>query len=989
MKIDGRCLRSTLTTLLLMLGPLQATLAQETSASLDGQVIDLSGAGIANATIEVVHVPSGRVQTLSSAVDGSFSLRNLKVGGPYIVRIADSAYSGKSIEDVHLGLGDTESVVLVAVGADQSIEEITVVGMQTVQGLQTGSGRSWGIVAIQNQPSISRDIKSIIQTDPRAMVDSTQIGSQTVSIAGSNVRYNSLTVDGMRQNDDFGLSPSGYPTRRSPVSLDAIEAMSVNIAPYDVEYGNFSGGNINIVTKSGTNQFHSSAFFATTSDSMAGDKSEGQKLLVNGYEEDQFGFTLGGPIVKDKLWFFAAYEKADLDKTFASFLGNEDGILEANEIDLVTQAEFERVTQVVRDVYGIDLLGFNVPQKLPDEKLLIKLDWDINDVHRLAFTYQDVTGAEPIDFNGRLTNNAADHSNRYNKPELMRVFNTQVFSNWTDSLSTEFKIGFKEVKTDQIAFGNDLPMGEAVISTANGGTIFIGPDRFRHFNDLDNDYRTIKLKVDYLLGDHLLTFGYEQDKLEVFNAFVPWSRGEFRFASIDDLEAQQSNSIWYRNATTGDPMDGAAMFESTTHTFYVQDEWGVSEVLTVMGGLRFEEISNGDPVPFNQNCLDRNGFGNTYNFDGADALYPRLGFNWQALDRVTIRGGFDKFGGGTPNVWLSNSYSDDGVRQTLSVNFGSFPGVDLVTIPQDIYDSVVGAQVNGNVSAVRPGTEPSQLWKYNLAADIDLGKGWDATIDFLYTDVDKAYMWVDTRLAEIGTAPDGRPRYAGGPYDVVMQNTSKGGGTVASALLSNDWDTQYGLFSFNAGYSYQDIKEVNPGNRFTAFGTYGELASADRNADVLYTAGTETEHRFTATLNWENFIFGDNRTAATLFFSSKSGRHYTHTFSSGNVYFGGPDITGSFNGHSLYVPDGASDLTYGSVPEEFLAYIDRNSCLSKFKGQIMPRNACTSDTINVSVRPLPIDSPVTNSDAVVGSVVDFVDEDLFFIGEIDGRLETC
>lgn len=275
--------------------------AQTTTATIRVVVTDEGGNPVAGLPVSIQHVPTGRLHSSASNSSGIATARNVAVGGPYQISVAASSnHSGGLVENIMTQLDETE---IVYVQLSSSIEEITVTAQQTGQAIQVGVGRDFDRASIDAVPSISRDFVSALATEPKILVDNSVARGPAVSMAGQNFRYNSITIDGVAQNDNFGLSKNASATQRAPISIDAIEAISVNIAPYDVSYGNFIGGNINIVTKSGTNDFEGSVFAFTTDDSLTGDESKGVKLGIGDFSEDTYGFTFGGPIVKDKLFF--------------------------------------------------------------------------------------------------------------------------------------------------------------------------------------------------------------------------------------------------------------------------------------------------------------------------------------------------------------------------------------------------------------------------------------------------------------------------------------------------------------------------------------------------------------------------------------------------------------------------------------------------------------------------------------------------------------
>ena len=939
-------------TVLLLSGPASA---QTTTSSIRVVVTDDNGAAAAGVPIDVLHVPTGRVATSSTNSSGVANLRNLAVGGPYQVSISSgSSYSGQAISDIITQLDETE---VVALRVSSTIEEIKVVAQQTSQAIQVGVGRDFDRATIDAIPSISRDFVSALATEPKILVDNSVARGPAVSMAGQNFRFNSITIDGVAQNDNFGLSKNASATQRTPISIDAIEAINVNIAPYDVAYGNFIGGNTNIVTKSGTNEFEGSVFAFTTDDSLTGDESKGVKLGIGDFSEDTYGFTLGGPIVKDKLWFFVNYEKFETTSP-----SNSQTI---DNIAGVTQADVDRVRSILQTEYGFDPGTFAASDKDEDEKILIKLDLDINDDHRAVATYQSAEGDVLFDDFPEV---AVLQSNRYNINEKLTAFSVHLFSNWTDQLSTEFKYGFKDVENRQISVSTDTP--DFTIFTAAGGTIAAGGDRFRHTNELDNESTLIKFKADYLLGDHLISAGFEREEYTVRNLFLPFSKGNYNFNSIDDLENRILGFALYGNANSGVGTDAEANFDLAVNSFYIQDEFTPTDSLTLKLGLRFDEYDNSDTVTDNPSFLARNGFSNQTNLDGKDLVLPRAGFTWDVNDRLTVRGGVGLFGGGVPLIMLANSYSGDGISRTFASFLAPFFGPPV----SDALDSAVaalpdptaaftylqpfiGVNPDAATDALSPDFEILSTWKYSIGAEYVFGDDWLINADLVLSSVEDGYDIYEGRRSQVGTAPDGRPIYdfpIDGDY--IVRNTGQGKGTVFTLGLSKSFDTSFGLWDLNLGYTNQDVDELRSYNRFVGFETYTMDPHTDLNNPSVAQSRYEVEHRFTGTLRWQKELFGDNMTSVGMTYAGRSGRHYSYVFGSGNAAFGGTFLAdfgseGDNPGSQLfYVPTSATDPIITGDPAflaDLDAYIASDGCLAGHRGSIVPRNSCETDWVNI------------------------------------------
>ncbi len=952
--------------LIAAMGLISAAQAQDTTASLRVLITDQNDANVSGVNININHVPTGRSVTLTSNAAGAVTARGLAVGGPYEVVVADNnRFAADVQQNIFLELDKTE---VVNIAVRPVIEEVVVTAQAVTEELTVGVGRNFNRDTIDATPSIGRDFTSTIARDPKILVDNSVARGPAVSFAGQNFRFNSVTIDGIAQSDNFGLNKNASATSRTPISIDAVEAINVNIAPYDVTYGNFVGGNINIVTKSGTNEFHGSAFYYSTDDSFSGDETDGVRVDIGDFSEDTYGFTFGGPIVRDKLFFFANYEKFE-----TTVPANAQPL---SAIPGVTQADVDRVTTILNTEYGFDPGLFATTDTDEDEKILLKVDWFINDDHRAVASYQ--TADTDVLFDDFPTA-AALNSNRYNINQEMTAYSAQLFSNWTDRLSTEVKLGKKEV--DRRDRSVDGSTNEFLVLTPQFGTILAGGDRFRHSNELDNESTIFRIKADYALGDHVLTAGWERESKKVRNRFLPFSKGLFVFLSIDDLETRTAGDVVYGNSNTGIATDAEANFTVDVDSFYVQDEWRPTDDLTLNFGLRFDTLTNDDPITDNPNFLARRGFSNGENLDGKDLVLPRFGFNWIANDRLTIRGGAGLFGGGSPLIILSNSYSGDGISRTFARPGFTFPQAALdaavAALPDpnaafNALQSFLGVDPNASTDVIDPGYDILSTWKYSVGADyladlsgIGMGDEWLFSADVIHSEVNEGYDITEARRSVIDTAPDGRPIYDtpgfGFESDFIVKNTGIGSGTVYTLGLAKVFDTRAGIFDLTLGYSHQDVDELRSYNRFITFETHVFDTGTDMNNPVEAPSRYEVENRVTATLSWQKELFGENVSSAGVVYAGRSGRHFSYVFGSNGVCtFGGSgladcgaetDIAGS---QLIYVPTGPGDPLISGDPA-FLAdldeFIDTTGCLSAHRGSIVTRNNCKTSWTNVfSVR---------------------------------------
>ncbi len=982
--------------IVLTLAAVPCAQAQETASQLSGFVVDAEGKPIAGATVTIVHVPSGTTANVTTNASGQFSATGLRVGGPYSVAAKAAGMQDAMVEDLYTQLAQRSSVTLVAQPIVQ-LAGVEVTG-SSERDVTIGAGSRFSSQDVRTLPSISRDIKDVVRIDPKAWIDPTN--SDALEIAGVNNRYNSITIDGVRQSDDFGLNNNGYPTQRSPLSVDAIQDVSILTAPFSVEYGNFRGSTINVVTKSGTNEFSGSAYYYKGSDEYVGNRSKDRDLTFT-FDEETYGGTLGGPIIKDRLFFFLNYEK--LDRSAPQEFG-PTGSGAAVEIPGVTQAEYDQIVQIAQDVYGFDA-GERLDSLLEeDEKILAKLDWNINDSHRASLAYQHTEGNEVITSNNSVSSRfVSTPSGWYNRAIEMDSTSLQLYSDWNERFSTELKFARKEIVTGQDSLkGTDF--AEMQITAAGGGVVFVGSDEFRHANALTNDLDQIKLKANFFLGDHTLTAGYEREMLDIFNLFVPRSSGQYFFANIASFQARMANRFSYTNAFTNVKADGGARFSYEVDTFYFQDEWQVTPDLRMQAGVRLDKYSSGDLPLQNSNFAGRYGYSNQETLDGRDLVMPRIGFNWQWRPETTIYGGWGLFGGGSPNVWISNSYSNNGVNvvsQTITPTSpaalaAGLNNVDGFNINQAIQANHTLLRGDGEVNAVDPSFDIPSQYRWNLGVHHTLPWDIEMTADVILSRVKDEVLWKDLRLVQTGTAPDGRPRYTSradvspcnpgqtppcnrpGGNDLLLTNTNAGSGTVFAIDLSKTWRTRAGRFDAYLGYGYQDIKDVNSGTSSTARSNWDSFAFSDPNDAGLATSNYEIEHQFKGAFTWRKAFFGDHETSVSLVGERRSGRPYSYTFghppfpaSSSNVW--GDPRQQARQHHLFYVPSGPGDVIYevlctaadvtasvpgcastanvnatastafGSATEAFI----QQQGLEAYRGQIVPRNSHRSPWLSI------------------------------------------
>ncbi|MDO6718573.1 TonB-dependent receptor [Psychrosphaera sp. 1_MG-2023] len=933
-------------------------MADETSSAIRGVVTGNNGSLVTDAVITILHEPTGRVTTLKVNEAGNFNAKGLRVGGPYKIVIDSDEYKDSEISDVYLQVGKT--LRLSPVLNLEEMETITVTGARIVSD-NRGGGASFGLREIESTPSVDRDLKEVLRLNPLVNIGA---GSESqMSIAGSNPKYNSFSVDGVRQNDDFGLNGNGYPTQRSPISIDAVEQVSVNVTPFSVTNSGFSGGQVNAVTKSGTNEFHGSIFIEKKSDALAGDVkdpfSDEERDITPEFSEDVWGFTVGGPIIKDKLFFFTSYEKYDAT---APIEYGPDGSSAPNSTD-ATVASYNEVVQIAKDVYGVDAGNWEVAPTEEDEKFLLKLDWNINEDHRVSATYQHTTG-NSIRNQSSSGSELRLSSHWYNKEETLDNLSVHLYSDWTMDLSTEFKIAFKNVETIQAssskAFG-DITVATGLDSRGRpAGNIAFGSDQYRHGNELDNQTLSLRFAGEYLMGDHVIGFGIEHESIDVRNLFAPDSLGRWEFDSIEDFRNKEAAEFFYSNAYSNDSEDAAAKFNFGSTSLFIEDAWAITSDFEVTAGLRYETIHNDDKPAYNENFDNRYssmGIRNDVSLDGLSIILPRISFVWDVDFDTVVRGGIGRFSGGRPNVWISNAYSNDGVTYT-TFNDGSIDdslflsNVDIKQVPTDVQNSLVAG--DGNVNVTDPDFEmPSDLrTSISIEHTFDIpavGEGFVASAEFIHVEKENDVHWVDLTRKEIGTTADGgriiyEPiDYLTGErtnrYDLMLTNADKNGTSdIFTTSLFKAWDNGVTL---NMSYTNQDITEGNAGASSTAKSNFRYVPAVSRNVPHIATSDYEIEHRFVLNLGYTTEFFAGYDTKFNLFFERKSGSPYSYTmgaFRDGDL---GDQSSFYSDGYYLpYIPTGADDpnVIFDGISYEDFAELVEKSGLSGYAGGYVPKN---------------------------------------------------
>lgn len=663
----------------LMAAAAPAVHAQQTTAAVRGIVTDQTGAPVAGATVTITHVPSGTRSVTRTDSAGRYEISGLRVGGPYRVEVAAEGFAGSRTDDINLTLADQQKL---DIALDAKATTIVVTGKRTTTLSNPGSRTRLGRTAIEGTVSIKRDIREAARRDPLTQLDPNTRGtgpSGGLYIAGSAPRANRITIDGVRSNDDFGLNTGGLSTNLGPISLEAVEQMTVQAVPADVEEGDFTGGSLNLVLRSGTNAFHGSLFTYLRNKAWNGnqlyhpDTQTANKLKLY-VPDENYGFFFAGPILKDRLFFATSYEKyTSASVVAAGPSGQGFGTTLLNAGVPVAQADIDAILAPwATYAASAKLTPGAIPLTTPfsDEKYSAKLDWNIMDGQRASFTYRHAFSSV---WKGAPASSSALNlnTNWYTQPENEDNYALQLNSKWTDSFSTEARITMRNYQRGQtppegqafsnIAICTDATNAGAVSScTAGKLTLNFGPDQFRQANVLKTTNNSAEFVGTYRLDGHSIKAGYQGKQIHIYNLFVQAANGVYYFDSQDSFNTGKVDQLFYNNNPTGDANKAAADFTYTDHTLFVQDTFDPIANMTVNYGLRYDFWNMNDKPALNANFVARNGFSNQVTYSNLGVLQPRVGVKWHD-DRFDLSGSLGLYTGGLPDVFLSNRFGNTGV----------------------------------------------------------------------------------------------------------------------------------------------------------------------------------------------------------------------------------------------------------------------------------------------------------------------------------------
>lgn len=958
-------------TLLMLWMSICSIYAQVTTSGINGLITDNLKESLIGASVQAVHIPSGTTYGTITNTDGRFSLQGMRTGGPYTIEISYIGYKTSRYEGINLSLGDNY-VLNVQMSEDSGLldEVVVVANKSKFSGTKTGASTNINNRQINALPSVSRSLSDITKLSPYA-------GSSN-SFGGRDGRMNNITIDGANFNNNFGLSSTPMPGGGSPISLDAIEELQINIAPFDVRQANFTGAGINAITKSGTNTFKGTAYAYFRNENMRGNYIDGQNLGERQQEAHRtYGFTVGGPIVKNKLFFFVNGEFDQEPRPIFKWRVSEDGIgSDADLITRVTAADMEAFASILRNQYGYE------PGSYTDynagtftNKMLARIDWNINTNNKLTVRYNYTKNKYTNPTSQSMPNKTTHgHYSSYSLPfrnscydmnNLVHSLTAELNSNFGGKMSNQILSTFTKISDERGSDSSLFPM----VDILKDGDMFMtaGYELFTYNNAVKNNIWTLTDNFTLNLEKHAITAGISYEHQYVGNSFMSYGLGYYRYDSLDDFKNGAAPSLYALTYGYGGEDKPIAELSFGQYSAYIQDLWSVNKNVKLTTGLRID-------IPTYLNDLEQNtvvyemNFANgtkidTSKWPGTKVLFsPRFGFNWDVLgdSRLKIRGGTGLFTGRMPFVFFTNMPTNSGMLQnTVTISDPNLlsqlaGGVrqkeEVMQIFPNEFPQTAVQRAPGTVAGIDPDFKLPQVWKSTLAADIKLPLPFNAnlTLEGLYAKNLNAVLQQNVNVISLDdpkmkrfSGPDNRYLYPGqrdsriypemdGAY--MLTNTNKGYSYNVNATLNlNPIENLNTMIA----YTYTGSKEIsgNPGAQPYELWQNTPTVNGGNHL-VLRNSQYLTPHRVMAAVSYRIPYANHFATSISLFYTGYNPGNYSY------MYNGDMNQDG-INNDLIYIPKSKDELTFidknGFTATEqadaFWAYINQDSYLSKHKGE--------------------------------------------------------
>lgn len=953
--------------------------AQVTTSAISGQVLDETKAPVIGATVVAVHEPSGTLYGAVTNVDGRYTIQGMRTGGPYKIEISYVGYNKTTYTGISLELGNTLSLNAEMKPSSELLDEVVVVADAKAN---AGAAHNFSTQKIENTPTVDRNVYDIVKNMPMAMTSK----NGGITFAGSNNRYNSFQIDGTVSNDVFGLSASGTnggQTGANPISMDAIQEIQVVVAPFDVRQSGFTGGGINAITKQGTNTTHGSAYTYFNNQNMYGKYS-----AVRDYEKSPltqqytrtYGGTLGGAIVKDKLFYFVSAEAKKESYPSSVYPGYTDSYI-TNDVAKQIADQYYKLTGI-QESYGqtdIENKSFG---------LLARIDWNINQNHKLALRYQHNNSYDDNYSLGSTTYTFNNSGYRMNNKTNSIV--AELNSHLGQNLYNELRASASFIR-DHRNVGYQGPNVQIKNVTGADGktgvTVNIGTEYSSAANYLDQDIYTVEDNLSWYLGNHTLTFGTHNEIYRMKNLFIQAANGSWSYNSLDlflqDKPFQYSYKYSDPELTGGDTQWAPAM-KSGQFGFYAQDKWDVSRNFNLTYGLRIDIpviFNNPTENPTFNEYAAQQGFNVRVGENpSAKVLFsPRVGFRWYTNDshNTLLRGGVGIFTGRVPFVWLSNAFNNTGMEskgttlgnkdnQNNWLNDAPALG-QYANDPMGAANSQTGTSAKPDIVTVSKDFKYPQVFRANLAWEQKLPGDVKMTLEGVYSKTMNNVFFENLAAVNTGekvyaipgVEASAAPKYSNTKsnyYSIInLKNTNKGYTYALSALLEKHFN--FGL-DLSASYTFGHAKSVNDGTSSVAYSNWKYNYSVDTNSpNELGFSKFDIPHRVMIQASYSSPKYWNGWTSTTIsvIYNGFSGSRYSLTLNDKSDFNGD-----GYAGNSLlYIPtdDELNKMTFVDVTdksgnvtmsaeqsrEAFKQWIENDRYAKNHRGQYAERNSNLSD----------------------------------------------
>lgn len=945
--------------------------SQVTTSRITGTVKDNANIGLDGATVKVTNVPTGTVKTTYTQ-KGRFDVPNLDPGGPYTVEVSFVGQTIPKKTDIYLQLGTTENLDFVGEGSSTQLENIIVTTPRSTRTIKTGTSNNFNQRAITTIPNINRSISTITSASPQAGPGN--------SFGGRDGRYNNVQIDGANLNNNFGLSSNLLPGGTiQPISLDAIEEISVSVSPFDVRQGNFTGAGINATTRRGTNTIQGSVYTFYRDQSFSGTNANGQKIPpLPDAKSTLIGARISGAIIKNKLFFFVSGEKEDRSAPGIVWQATRPGTTPNANTSRTLAADLDAVQSVLKSKYGYETgpyenLGNFVTA---NKKIFGRIDWNISSKHSASFKYNYSKTDDDQLLNGTSAPNPRSASNRWSANSMSyensNYVNTSILSGYAFELKSNFNSRFSNQLIATYTNANDPKRSSnsaifPFIDIKKGGDSYIsaGYELFSYGNSVQNNTTTINDNVTYVAGKHTITGGISYEKIYVKNQFLRYGTSYYRYDSLNQFLNNQAPSAYgltypYAGKNPFVELDLAQI------SFYAQDEIRINDKFILTAGLRIDRpnFKNGlteNPSISALTFADLAGNPLAINVGQwpkeRSYFSPRVGFNWDLNgDKTTIiRGGVGVFTGRFPFVWFTNQPSNSGVIQnTVEVTtaaalagytFDKDPNKYLSNFP-----SKPGVVPPGSIAVVDNNFKMPQVFRVSAAVDQKIGDNWTVTLEGIFNkDINALLQYNSNQKAPIGvTAGPGSRALFGNTnalrrYNptiseaMVLTNTSTGGAGIVTLQIARRFTNNWSATVAYTNTQSFDLSS-NPGSQAASAWSGIPTAQGNNALNLAYSdygAPNRLVAYTTYKFNWAKYF----ATSFTLIYSGYEQARFSYRYSNDYNQDG-------ISSDLIYIPNNASEITFvqngAFTPKQqsdaFFAYVKQDKYLTKMQGQTASRN---------------------------------------------------